>query len=291
MLRLATLFAVIASPLLAQDRPAVAAVNYPLAYFAERLGGGDIDVLFPVPEGTDPAFWRPGIADIAAIQSADVIALNGAGFAQWTTKASLPRSRIVDTSAAFKDAYIATETVTHSHGEGGEHSHTGTATYTWLDFDQAARQAEALAAAMERRIPSVADGLGDRLADLTADLGALDALADTAGKALAGRTIIATHPRYQYFARAYGLDIQSVDWAAGDMPSEDQWQDLTALTGAGDTPILLWEAAPPPEALARASDAGLHSVVFAPLASTPGPASDFTALMTSALTLLAEAAE
>ena len=48
------------------------------------------------------------------------------------------RSRLVDTSRAIADRFIATETVTHSHGSDGEHSHTGTATYIWLDFDMAA---------------------------------------------------------------------------------------------------------------------------------------------------------
>ena len=69
-----------ALPLAAQDRPVVAADNYPLAYFAERLGSGNVEVLFLVPAKTDPSLWRPGISDIAAIQGADVIALNGADF-------------------------------------------------------------------------------------------------------------------------------------------------------------------------------------------------------------------
>ena len=38
----------------------VYAVNYPLAYFAERLGGDDVEVVLPVPAGEDPAFWAPG---------------------------------------------------------------------------------------------------------------------------------------------------------------------------------------------------------------------------------------
>lgn len=158
MHRLALALGLLAVPAAAQDTPRIAVVNYPLAYFAERLGGEGVEVLFPVPDGTDPAFWRPGIADIAAIQGADLIALNGAGFAQWTTKASLPRSRLVDTSAEFSDAYIKTETVTHSHGDDGEHSHTGTATYIWLDFELAASQAEALSAAMARRVPGAGRG-------------------------------------------------------------------------------------------------------------------------------------
>lgn len=287
MRRLAFLLALVALPATAQDRPVVAVVNYPLAYFAERLGGDAVEVLFPVPDGVDPAFWRPGIADIAAMQAADLIALNGAGFAQWTTKASLPRSRLVDTSSGFSEAYIATETVTHSHGEGGEHSHTGTATHTWLDFEQAAAQAEALAVAMARRVPPAAEGLEARLAALQADLAELDTLAEQAGAALAGRTIVASHPRYQYFARAYGLDIAALEWEAGDMPTDEDWADLQSLLAGSDGPLLIWEADPPAEAIARAADMGVTSVVFPPLANRPASEGDFLTAMRAVMTRLA----
>jgi len=34
-------------------------VNYPLAYFTERIGGEHVKVVFPVPPDMDPAFWKP----------------------------------------------------------------------------------------------------------------------------------------------------------------------------------------------------------------------------------------
>ena len=34
-------------------------VNYPLAYFCERIGGKHIEVVFPAPQDIDPAFWTP----------------------------------------------------------------------------------------------------------------------------------------------------------------------------------------------------------------------------------------
>ena len=34
-------------------------VNYPLAYFAERIGGDLIRVEFPAPSDVDPAYWTP----------------------------------------------------------------------------------------------------------------------------------------------------------------------------------------------------------------------------------------
>ncbi|QFT59333.1 Manganese ABC transporter substrate-binding lipoprotein precursor [Sulfitobacter sp. THAF37] len=284
--RLVLSLVVLAGAAGAQERPVVAAVNYPLAWMAERLGGSAIEVLFPVPDGQDPSFWRPGLSEIAAIQRADVIALNGAGFAGWTARTSLPRSRVVDTSAGFSDAYIATESVTHSHGADGEHSHTGIASYTWLDFAQAARQAEALAAAMQRRILAATDGVAAALPALTADLEALDGETRKALAGLQGTTILATHPRYQYLARAYGLKIDALDWEAGAMPDADQWQALNDRAAETGATLLIWEAAPPPKAIDRAADMGLRSVVFAPLATRPTDG-DFLSVMRAQVSDLA----
>lgn len=280
--RLALAAALVASPIAAQDKPVVATVNYPLAWMAERLGREAVEVLFPVPADRDPSFWRPGLSDIAAIQGADVVALNGAGFAGWTARTSLPRSRIVDTSGDFADAYISTETVTHSHGADGAHSHTGTASYTWLDFDQAAQQARALAAMMDRRIPALGDTVAETLPALIADLEALDADAQEALSALQGAPLIATHPRYQYFARAYGLEIASLAWEAGEMPTDDQWNALAALAEDTGAATMIWEAAPPDAAIDRAKAMGLRSVVFSPLAGTP-ETGDFLTVMRAQL--------
>ena len=206
------------APALADEQPTVVAVNYALSYFAERLGGDEIDVIFPVPDGVDPSFWRPGIADISTMQSADLIVLNGAGFATWITKASLPRSRLLDTSRGFEDRFIATETITHSHGADGEHSHTGKASFTWLDQEQAIMQASTIAEALAQRGLVEPDEIETRLSALTENLLALDAAAEQLRPLAEGKVLIATHPRYQYFSRAYGLEIRSLEWEAGRRP-------------------------------------------------------------------------
>ena len=282
----ALLAAHLAAPANAQDRPVVVPVNYPLAYFAERLGGEAVDVRYPVPEGADPAFWEPSLSEIGSIQEADVIALNGAGFAQWTARVSLPRSATVNTTRALEDRYIRTEEVTHSHGDGDEHSHEAIASHTWLDFAVAADQADALAAFMERRMPDLAGPIAENRVALHDDLMALDARARSVAAALRNTTILATHPVYQYFARAYGLTIESLEWEAGAMPSAEQWGALAALQTETDADTILWEAAPPDEALARAAEMGLRSVVFPPLAAPPAEG-DFVSVMSGMLDALA----
>jgi zinc transport system substrate-binding protein len=87
----------------------VITVNYPLAYFAERILGDAGRVSFPAPADIDPAYWSPEPAVISEYQQADLIILNGAGYAGWVANATLPSSRLVDTTAAVSDRLIPIE--------------------------------------------------------------------------------------------------------------------------------------------------------------------------------------
>jgi zinc transport system substrate-binding protein len=135
------------------DRPTVFVVNYPLEFFANRIGGTVLDVVFPAIAG-DPAMWEPTAEQVSRFQSADMILLNGAGYAAWASKVSLPSARMVDTGKSISDSFIPlNDAVTHSHGPGGEHEHGGLAFTIWLDPELAIEQAGAILDAFVRRWP------------------------------------------------------------------------------------------------------------------------------------------
>ena len=120
----------------------IASVNYPLHYFAQRIGGNHIEAIFPLPTDVDPAYWQPDAAAIARFQQTDIILLNGAGYAKWIDKVSLPASRMINTSDGFRNHYIELEEgMTHSHGPDGAHVHRGYAFTTWLNLKLAVEQA------------------------------------------------------------------------------------------------------------------------------------------------------
>ena len=210
------LLAVCSAPaVFAEDKLQIYTVNYPLAYFAERIGGDLATVTFPAPPGVDPAFWMPDAETIVAYQTADLILLNGAGYAKWTDKASLPRSRLVNTSKGFKDSYIQNADATsHSHGPGGEHAHGGVAFTTWLDLSQAAQQAEAIARASTRERPEAEERINRNLQSLRGDILKLDERITEITRMSPGRPLLASHPVYQYLARRYGLNLRSVMWGS-----------------------------------------------------------------------------
>ena len=67
---------------MAEEKLSIYTVNYPLQYFAQRIAGEQAEVTLPLPPAIDPAFWQPDVASIAGFQQADIILLNGAGYAK-----------------------------------------------------------------------------------------------------------------------------------------------------------------------------------------------------------------
>ena len=277
-------------PALAEDRPRVAAVNGPLAYFAERIADDAVDVVLPVPDGLDPADWRPSDQAILLLQEADLILSNGAGYSGWLKTVAIPRYRLIDTSAPFQERYMPLEgDTTHAHGPEGTHSHGGFASTTWLDFGLAADQAGVAAEALKTLAPDRASEVDERLSVLRADLAELDREARRLGEVAGGRGLIASHPVYQYFARAYGMQIASMHWEPGVTPDAAEWDAFDALRAQTAASVMLWEAEPTAETRQELASRSVMVVVFDPAGGRRD--ADFLSIMRGNLANLATALE
>jgi zinc transport system substrate-binding protein len=267
------------SSLRAAEPLTVYTVNYPLQYFTQRIAGDHAQVVFPAPADVDPAFWMPERKTISEYQQADLVMLNGAAYAGWVSKVSLPRLRQVDTSKAFKDGLIMVkDTVTHRHGPAGEHSHTGTAFTTWLDFYQAVQQAEAIAEALSRKQPEHKSEFEKNLAALRKDLMALDLEIQQSVATKPRQRLFASHPIYHYLARRYELHIEDMVWEPDDMPNDQQWQQLWLVQEGFPADWMLWEKQPLSEIVQQLDSMGIGIAVFDPCANRPA-SGDFLSVM------------
>ena len=190
-------------------------------------------------------FWQPGLDVIAGYQAADLIVLNGAGYARWVANTSLPESRLVDTSLDFRNKLLPLDSgPLHSHGPEGDHSHGALAFTLWLDMSLFVRQLESVAEALNKLVPEQAVAIVDCLQALTDRLMVMDVELTELGLQLAGSPIIYSHPVYQYLDRRYEFNGRALHWEPGQLPTDQQWLQMQSLLQEHPAGLMLWEAEP-----------------------------------------------
>jgi len=245
-------------------------VNYPLKYFADRIANGKVEVVFPAPAKGHPAFWMPDSKTIKMYQDSNLILLNGATFAKWVDKVTLPESKVVNTSISFKDRYLMLEhAITHSHGPGGKHAHVGTDFTTWMDPNQAIIQAREVKDALVDLVPSESILFENNFKDLEKDLLVLN---QTFKSIISGKEnipLIASHPFYGYFAKAYNLRLKALHWKPYKIPDEEEWKKLDEILTEHTAKWMIWHRIPIEENVTKLKEHGLDSIVFNPCGNVP----------------------
>ncbi|WP_455234791.1 metal ABC transporter substrate-binding protein, partial [Thiogranum longum] len=225
---------------------------------------------FPAPADVDPAFWAPDAETIHQYRQADLVLLNGAAYAKWVEKAALPDSRLVNTSASFADGYIRAESAgMHSYKPGGDAAHTGIAFTTWLDLYQAARQAEAIAQALAGNQPEHKAEFERNLDVLRSELMALDLEFQKLSARQPGKPLFVAQPVYQYFARRYELQLESLAWEPDQFPSDAQWRQLVRAQESFPALWMLWKEQPLTDTAQRLQSLGIEAIIFDPCGNRP----------------------
>lgn len=261
-------------------------VNYPLGYFAERIGGDLVRVSFPAPADEDPAYWAPGPEVVVEYQRADLILLNGVGYAKWLERATLPAGKLVNTSAGFEDRWIPLEEgPVHTHGLQGEHSHKGYAFTTWLDPQLAIEQARAIGEALVGKLPGYEAQIQTSLDALIVDLQQLDSVLESETRSFGDQPLLFSHPVYQYFVARYGLNARAVHWEPREEPSGEQLQELRSILADHPARWMIWEAEPLAATVQHLQELGIESVVYEPGANRPGGGDLLTVMQANAVAL------
>lgn len=247
-------------------KPVIYTTFYPTKYFAERIGGDKVEVVCPVPADEDAIFWMPDAKTIAEYQKADLIIVNGAGFAKWVDKVSLPQAKVVDTAKPFESEFVKfAASTTHSHGPAGLHEHKGIDGHTWVDPVNAKVQAGEIAKAMKKRFPEHSAAFEGGWKSLAADLDELHLALSELTKQIKGRSLLASHPAYNYVRDRYAWKLTSLDLDPEEMPSEQTFAEIKALLRKVPAKHILWEAYPTEEIAERfRNDLGIESVEFSP---------------------------
>ncbi len=251
-------------------RPTIAVTNAALEYFARRLAGDFARIEFPLPPDVDPAYWKPSDEGVRSLQAAELIVINGAGYEHWLDKVTLPRARIVDTSAGFRDQWIRLQgVIKHRHGPSGEHVHAGLAVGTWLDPDLAIRQAESVYRELVRRYGAHQRELDAHWKQLESDLRRWRHELDAVRRAHPKIELWASHPVYAYLAEWTGWHVESVHWEPHEMPDDASWAEFDRRRRAHPASIMLWEDQPIAPTRKGLDQRGVTVVVVRPCGNRP----------------------
>ena len=81
---------------------------------------------------------------------------------------------------------------------------------------------------------------------------------------LNGVPLLASHPIYEYLAKAYRLNLRAMHWEPEELPRPAQWEALDALLKQHTSHVMLWEDTPIHSIAQRLEERGVQVVVFRP---------------------------
>lgn len=206
----------------------VVASFYPLALFAQEIGGDEVTVKQLIPDNTEAHTWQPSFADILAVDEADVIIYNGASLDHWFEDDILPvidssGKVIVETTEGIQLLEIAQET--------GEHEHGGLYDpHTWISPFIAKQQAQKIYEALVQKDPDNEAYYSARWQTLKARFEELDNdyLTGLSNKSKA--EVFVAHSAFGYLAYRYGFEQHGViGISADEQPSAQVYVSLVEM--------------------------------------------------------------
>ncbi|MDD1769568.1 MAG: zinc ABC transporter substrate-binding protein [Methanomassiliicoccales archaeon] len=211
-------FSLLAAPSAIAGKPQVVATFYPLAYFAEQIGGDRVDVIQLMPDNAEPHAWEPRPSDLLRTDRASVFIYNGAGFEPWADN--------FISSLAHRDSIVFVDTSTNLSVTTANGNRLDP--HFWLDPLSAKVQVENILRGLIRANPTNATYFESNAAALDARLDALDHDFRVGLQNRTKNDFVTTHEGFDYLAFRYGLDAHAAVGISADQ--EPSPADLAALT-------------------------------------------------------------
>lgn len=242
----------------------VAAEIYPLAYYAEQIGGDLVEVNQIVPAGTPVHGYEMSPAEIADLSEKDL--------AIFITSLAAPVDDAIETAAPPNTIDVAEVIPTRpGTSEGAATQAAGIDSHMWLNPADQPLLVDAIAAKLTELNPAGAetftanaDALNARFEELDQDY--------TAGLASCERdTFIVTHPAFGYLAEEYALKQIGITGLDSETePSPAKLEEVKAAAQAsGATMILFSSTTTPQMAEVLANDLGLTTGVLSTIGAPP----------------------
>lgn len=226
---------------------AVAASFYPLAEFAQQIGGDNVSVATITPPGSEPHDFEPSPQDLVAIYNAKVFVFNGSGLDAWAEKIApdLLQKGIV--------VVKTTEQLSDPH--------------TWLDPVLAQREVNLVRDALKQVDSARAADYNQRAEAYVQQLVALDQLYREGLAHCTLHDVVASHAALSYLAKRYGLTVTSIAGLDPEAePSAQKLGEIADLVRTKHIAYIFFETLVDPKlAQTIANETGAKTLVFNPI--------------------------
>lgn len=246
------------------DRLAVVASFYPLAYLAERVGGDRVAVTNLSSGGVEPHDLELTPKDVAAIDEADLVVYL-AGFQPAVDDAVTAQAA----DASFDAGTAADLSLTYTPEDGDEATAGDGAVdpHFWLDPTRYAAVATALASRLGSLSPADAPTFTRNAEALGADLTALDRQWSEATASCAHRQLVTSHTAFGYLAQRYGFTQVGITGLSPEAePSPKALAATIDLVRAEGVTTIYFETLVSPDIAATvARETGVSTAVLDPI--------------------------
>ncbi len=232
---------------------------YPLYFFASQIGGDKAEVANITPAGAEPHDYEPSTQDIAHMENASVLVLNGGGLEAWgeKIKENLRNSNVEIVNAA--DGLVTQEV--EEEGEVIKDPHV------WLDPVLAKKEAQKIAQAFIKVDPANKSFYENNEKSLENKLDSLDSSFRTGLQVCQQTNIVTSHAAFGYLASRYGLKQVSITGISPDQePSPKELGDVAKFAKENNVKYIFFETLISPKLSETiAKEVGAKTIVFNPL--------------------------
>ena len=221
----------------AQDSAQIAATTLPVYEFSAFLcQGTDISVSRLVTENVSCLHdYSLQVSQMRAIESAEVIIINGAGLEDFLNDVLKGSKNIIDASEGL-------ELSCGHHHDGDSHHHENDP-HIWLSPEKAKEMCKNIANSLSQNYPQHAKTFAKNLDELLIKLNALQAYGEQELTGLSCRKLITFHDGFSYFAESFDLHIlKAVEEESGSEASSRELVELIDLVKTNQLPAIFTEA-------------------------------------------------
>ena len=219
------------------DKLKVVATFYPLAFFAQQIGGEEVTVKQLIPENTEVHNWQPSFGDILALDEADVIIYNGASLDHWFEDDILST---IDSSNKIIIETTEEVNLLETEQENDDHEHEGSSDpHTWISPFIAKQQAQNIYESLVQKDPNNLDYYTEHWQNLKTQFEELDNNYLSGLSTKAKEEIFVTHSAFGYLADRYSFEQHGViGISADEQPSASTYANLVEMMMEHETYVV-----------------------------------------------------